>query len=194
MLFVSHNMGAVSRLCTRGILLDAGRIVERGAIQDVLQAYLSRSRSTPGNLQRSFDGPLKSLTISDVIINGQTSVDPLAITSSDVLTIEMIGTATAPVPDFRFAFALFQKGLRIMTLHDGPRRLPEGSFRVRATIPPRTLRPGHFSVAAGGKRVAGNEWLWGSDLALMEIIPSWEESYDPDNIGVINAIGHVVRL
>jgi lipopolysaccharide transport system ATP-binding protein len=40
-LFVSHNTPAVARLCSRGILLEAGRIRADGPVQDVLHEYLS---------------------------------------------------------------------------------------------------------------------------------------------------------
>lgn len=42
-LFVSHNMQAVKSLCDSGILLDHGRIVERGPIAEVVEAYLAQA-------------------------------------------------------------------------------------------------------------------------------------------------------
>ncbi|HEV2733707.1 MAG TPA: ABC transporter ATP-binding protein [Longimicrobiaceae bacterium] len=47
-LFVSHNMDAVQRLCSRCILLEGGRIVEAGAPADVVRRYLSRELLHPG--------------------------------------------------------------------------------------------------------------------------------------------------
>jgi homopolymeric O-antigen transport system ATP-binding protein len=44
-LFVSHNMAAVQSLCTRGIVLDRGRVVLDGPIQDAVSAYLSSLRT-----------------------------------------------------------------------------------------------------------------------------------------------------
>jgi lipopolysaccharide transport system ATP-binding protein len=41
-LFVSHNMAAVSALCDRAILLDGGRVVEDGPANDVVDQYLGR--------------------------------------------------------------------------------------------------------------------------------------------------------
>jgi len=38
-LFVSHNLAAVSQLCQSGLLLDAGRIVSRGPIGEVVATY-----------------------------------------------------------------------------------------------------------------------------------------------------------
>lgn len=40
-LFVSHNMAAVTRLCRRVILLDEGRLLEDGPAHRVVHAYLS---------------------------------------------------------------------------------------------------------------------------------------------------------
>jgi len=38
-MFVSHNMGAVRALCTRGLVLDKGRVVEEGAIGKAIETY-----------------------------------------------------------------------------------------------------------------------------------------------------------
>ena len=49
-LFVSHNMHAVKRLCDTGILLDHGRIVHRGVIGEVVERFLKQTIQTqPGN-------------------------------------------------------------------------------------------------------------------------------------------------
>lgn len=38
-LFVSHNMGAVKKLCDSGILLSNGKLVAKGAIEEIIQTY-----------------------------------------------------------------------------------------------------------------------------------------------------------
>ncbi len=43
--FVSHNLKAVSDLCARAILLDAGQVVEDGPTSHVIETYLERERS-----------------------------------------------------------------------------------------------------------------------------------------------------
>src|SRR5262249_61180530 len=40
----SHNMDAVQRLCTRGMLLDHGRLIATGPIGDVVSQYRSFER------------------------------------------------------------------------------------------------------------------------------------------------------
>jgi lipopolysaccharide transport system ATP-binding protein len=41
-LFVSHNLGMVARLCERALLLDEGSVVETGAARAVVEAYVAR--------------------------------------------------------------------------------------------------------------------------------------------------------
>jgi lipopolysaccharide transport system ATP-binding protein len=47
-LFVSHNMAAIASLCTRGVLLDGGRVGLSGSPQTVIDAYLSKARGDAG--------------------------------------------------------------------------------------------------------------------------------------------------
>ena len=50
-LFVSHNMGSMQRLCTRGILLENGSIKYMGSISDTIRTYQSDEI-----IQNSFEG------------------------------------------------------------------------------------------------------------------------------------------
>ena len=45
-LFISHNMAAVTRLCRRAILLDEGRVVKDGPSHEVVSSYLSSGLNT----------------------------------------------------------------------------------------------------------------------------------------------------
>ena len=42
-LFVSHNMGAVLNLCSRAILLEGGRKIADGAVDEVVNGYLTKT-------------------------------------------------------------------------------------------------------------------------------------------------------
>src|SRR5438270_6835400 len=44
-LFISQHMEAIQRLCTRGMLMDHGRLLMSGAIGDVVASYRSRERA-----------------------------------------------------------------------------------------------------------------------------------------------------
>jgi ABC-type polysaccharide/polyol phosphate transport system ATPase subunit len=46
-LFVSHNLNAIQRMCPRSILLEGGRLIADGPTADVLRGYLALSPETP---------------------------------------------------------------------------------------------------------------------------------------------------
>ncbi|WP_295444573.1 ABC transporter ATP-binding protein [uncultured Thiodictyon sp.] len=46
-LFVSHNMGMITSLCSRGLLLDRGRLVSTGTAPEVVLSYFGRDGSAP---------------------------------------------------------------------------------------------------------------------------------------------------
>ncbi|MFZ5754576.1 MAG: ABC transporter ATP-binding protein [Bacillota bacterium] len=54
-LFVSHNLPTVSRLCSRGILLDKGRIVSTGSMDLVIKDYIEKGLSQKGVFQKPVD-------------------------------------------------------------------------------------------------------------------------------------------
>ena len=53
-LFVSHNMETVLRLCNTGILLDQGRVLKTGAVDEVIRTYLNTGSGA--NSHRSWIG------------------------------------------------------------------------------------------------------------------------------------------
>jgi len=57
-LFVSHNMQIVRRLCQRGILLERGEVKTQDDIESVVRTYLSSLDSIDGGRRRWLDPPL----------------------------------------------------------------------------------------------------------------------------------------
>jgi len=53
-LFVSHNMAAVTRLCSRAMLLEAGRLVDRGSATSVVSSYFAAGGHGPA--ARTWEG------------------------------------------------------------------------------------------------------------------------------------------
>lgn len=44
-LFVSHNLGIISQLCNKSILLNMGQIIENGTVQHTINSYLSLGKN-----------------------------------------------------------------------------------------------------------------------------------------------------
>jgi lipopolysaccharide transport system ATP-binding protein len=154
-LFVSHNMSVVSRLCDRGIWMEAGRVAAEGPMEDVVRQYLGSSlagtagfeatklEAAPGNeLIR-----LRGVRVKDHAGRLTSSVDgrhPVFV------EIEYVILRASPVrTSFRLATA---EGVILFTSTDvddegrhGRNREP-GVYVSRCEIPRRLLKRGMYFV------------------------------------------------
>ncbi len=155
-IFVSHNMGAVSRLCSRAILLDEGRVVMDGPADTVIGAYLAGDdgaassrewpdiKSAPGNdLVR-----LRAIRVEDADGRAAANIDirrPVAV--------EIEYDVLKPGEPFTVAIGLRNEaGIHVCTLGDRysdwyERPRPVGRYTSRATIPGNLLAEGLFFVS-----------------------------------------------
>jgi len=73
-LFVSHNMAAVNQFCHAGIFLDNGSLVEHGAIQKVMNAYLNMCSSSVGNFKFKADSNKTAYVLGIEFLNQDNQV------------------------------------------------------------------------------------------------------------------------
>jgi len=109
-LFVSHNMSAVLRLCPEAILLKAGKVVLRAPSSTVIGQYLNsgtesqaervwREEELPGTC-----GPFRPIGIR-VCSSGGAVTD--VVRSSQAFSIEIEYQVREPVPDLRVGIYLY---------------------------------------------------------------------------------------
>ena len=79
-LFVSHNMDAIQRLCTHGVLLENGQLTAYGEVAAVVQSYLGSMQGV------SAPGVRTDLTQLDRTGNGAARFTAIRYTSSDPRT------------------------------------------------------------------------------------------------------------
>lgn len=156
-LFVSHNMAAVTRLCPRTILIHDGRTLEDGPSQQVVKTYLRSSLGTTAN--REWDDPQLAPS-SDVVrlrsVRVRTESDR-TVESLDIrcpIGVEMQyevlkpGFVLAPIFHFFneegvFVFVTFDSD---PTWKTAPR--PKGLYTSTAWIPGNFLSEGTLIVSA----------------------------------------------
>ena len=68
-LFVSHNLGAVKELCTRGIVLNKGVLEFDGNIKESIIHYLEAYKNNTNTLE-NISEQARSIIIGDLLING----------------------------------------------------------------------------------------------------------------------------
>ena len=87
-LFVSHNLRAITDLCQRSILIDRGQVVLEGPTADVVRRYMDRSAAGPT------DNSEKEAYISKVSIRDDAGTT-LQFDSGQKVTVEVEITANA---------------------------------------------------------------------------------------------------
>jgi lipopolysaccharide transport system ATP-binding protein len=154
-IFVSHNLAAVGRLCPRTLWLDGGRLAADGATPGVLGRYLGSAEpalrsqrwdrsSAPGDEHLR----LRSLSI----------LGPDTLAQDAGFEIEITYEVECAMPNASVGFELRADGGGVVfTSYDadspewaGRGRSP-GEYRARCTIPPHLLNEGayHLALMAG---------------------------------------------
>lgn len=103
-IFVSHNLKAVSDLCERGILMDAGRVVADGPSSEVIQMYLARERA---KLVESRD---KDIEIKAVELRGANGVD-VRFKPGDTVSVEVTCLANRACEQVAVVLQVLDDGL-----------------------------------------------------------------------------------
>ncbi|QOV91411.1 ABC transporter ATP-binding protein [Humisphaera borealis] len=153
-LFVSHNIGMVRQLCTRGALLSGGRLAMEGPIEDVLIRYereLTRSAgaATWVNPQPDTDTEVAYLQKVEIVgTDGQLVEDAL---NSDSIYVRMYVRVREPSAVFKVGFDLIKSGTTVWRLHQtdsfNPPRQPESGMHViTCHIPPGLLNLGEYYI------------------------------------------------
>ncbi len=154
-LFVSHNLGSVSSLCTSAMLLDSGRIVALGDVSEVIMKYYRQGSASPA----SFDIPDGGKHIGDEyarLVAGRVcdrgGTPSMEVMIDDRLSVEMefeiLGSNPGPfIPNFHFNTA---DGTAAFVSVDTNRNVAgPGRYIARCAIPGGLLNEGTYFVGFG---------------------------------------------
>lgn len=195
-LFVSHDMAAVSRLCDRVMLLDGGEVMSITDPQSAIDQYLRLVADWRRDPSGVFTGPLAdTIRFRDLRINGVGDDSPRIIRPDQPIRLHIQGESKRPIPAFRTTFSIYRDGVRLLTRHDTPTPtdLPAGGFAASAELPALLLRPGRYTLSIGGYRDGMREYVWGTDLMDFTVTEQWSVDYDPINLGLVNLPGYGSR-
>jgi lipopolysaccharide transport system ATP-binding protein len=159
--FVSHDMAAVRRLCSRVIWLDRGRLMADGEADDVTTAYENAVRSGAVQFGYEQDACEAGALLETRLVNadGRASntirTDEEAFIEANVRTDRSGMTALPGVSVNAHGMVAFRTGL------DQTLEFPEpGTYRIRIRIPPRLLAETTYDVKFGLRLVDGDDtWV-----------------------------------
>lgn len=164
-LFVSHNMAAVQRLCTRGILIDHGQVVADGNTEQVVEAYLNNANDPDQATQianrKRREGLGTQLRIINCKINNQTEQQTDALRFGENMSIEIEVEAKTEVRHIsiiagiesplrgRLMTSLSEEACGTFSLNRGERRT------LRLQLDDSRLLPGQYTVTVGARSIKG---------------------------------------
>jgi lipopolysaccharide transport system ATP-binding protein len=200
-LFVSHNVLAVRRLCERAILIDGGKISKDGRSQDVVSAYVNAGRETtalrewPDTAQAPGRDVVRLRAVRACATDGRLA-ESLDIREPVALEMEydVLEAGHILLPNFHFHN---EEGIHIFASHDldpmwRRRRRPVGRYVSTVRVPGNLLSEGTVTVSAGMETVSPNVFqFYVDDAVTFRVIDTLDgDSARGDYIG---EIGGVVR-
>jgi lipopolysaccharide transport system ATP-binding protein len=169
-LFVSHDMAAVRRLCRRSVLLDGGKVVAAGMTEDVVPRYLGDDTAVlPPGVWRDVTTAPRTCTNGDARFTGLSYHGPApeaGIVCGGPLNVEMkISAATNLTVDSLAVSISDRSGLRLIeadTIALGQNLvLREGKNQVGLRIDEVHLNPGQYVL---------NLWLAKRPASVIDVI------------------------
>jgi len=153
-LFVSHNMGAISELCTRAALMHQGKLVAAGDVPSIIDRYarLTLNEQDASVSIRESDERLSSSIISVRVCNskgsGSTSFD-----LAEEVVVEIVYKVRKEAQGLQLTVTLARNMVDILHSFDtdGDAELPlrsAGTYRALYRVPGMCLKAGSFSVSA----------------------------------------------
>jgi lipopolysaccharide transport system ATP-binding protein len=147
-LFVSHNMAAVQRLCTSAMLLERGRLARIGDVRSTVAAYLGgEARGGFAAAARTGDAQILSADLED--LDGRPLENP---SCSDPIVCRITFALPRRSPGTRVGIGVLAcDGTTVFTTNNADAGTPcpsgPGEFDACVTIPPDTLLAGDFHLA-----------------------------------------------
>lgn len=158
-LFVSHNMAAINKLCCRGVWLEKGRVIESGPTEKVTAAYLSYGAKVKGERRwrglQDMPGNEKIRLRAIQVLNSKGEVSS-SIDRRFHFSVKIEYDILIPLLGVRVGYHLLNsEGVEVFAPNDsedsawqGKTRQP-GTYTSACVIPGQLLNDGLYTLTVG---------------------------------------------
>jgi len=151
-LFVSHNMEAVQRLCNKGILLEKGKVALDGSIDQVIRGYITSNSSSKSVINIEIpdnNEQLPGFAKSVSFLNENGTLTGLVPVTSDY-SIEMEIVINKPLDHFIAGIGFITiTEVPFRTIWTAPQQIEPGVYKVRFSMNDVHLAPGAYKLVIG---------------------------------------------
>jgi lipopolysaccharide transport system ATP-binding protein len=175
-LFVSHNMGAVRKLCSSAITLSNGALTFRGPTTEAISAYLSSAEIASTDAIDLSDKPRRGdakVRLNRVAFARESGLRPYRLFEDAELRFELSAADAADMAAasvwMLFRGAAGDDVLMVMQKDSPAKFAPSTGASVTATVG-MTMTPGRYSVSCGVLGHGGREMHdWIDDAFVVEV-------------------------
>jgi lipopolysaccharide transport system ATP-binding protein len=174
-LFVSHNLGAVRRLCRTALLLEAGKLKHEGPVAETLRIYEAGLVNPQGALAAAeFRGPLSGDVRFEHFCCSQRGHEVGTVDPQERFQIELRGNTRRAFADLAINIRLYRDGFHLTDCYDAPpgTAVSEGPFVSTFEFAARSLKPGRYVIGIGAF-TSHTHWIWGPDIAVLNVSENW---------------------
>jgi lipopolysaccharide transport system ATP-binding protein len=157
-LFVSHNMAAITRLCERALWMDGGRLRESGAAEQIIAKYLSSGTEDAGEVAYGLNGHKalgsEYVELQAIRLRNKGGVVTSIFDSRHSFSLEVQYQVLQPASNLRIGVRLMaHDGTVLLTStdmdeHDELSRFP-GTYVSRCSVPGEFLNYGQYYISVG---------------------------------------------
>ena len=156
-IFVSHNMSTVLRICSRGILINGGRIEADGPVDTVVRRYIESSAKHEGVCSFPIE-PAKAAQFTRLALLTREGDATASFDYRFDITVGAEYVIRQPIPQGLLGIKVSTtEGLPIFTSHHIDKLDPAaaaaallpGTYQTQITIPSNFLLPGSYVLTAG---------------------------------------------
>jgi lipopolysaccharide transport system ATP-binding protein len=150
-LFVSHNMGAISEFCDRAILLNQGNVYADGTPADIISIYSGKAFHAGSGMIELEDDSNSECSIVRVALLDQENAQNSQFDLSEAITIEIDYVVRTRLVELQMAVIVIKEGIDLFQAFDNDDYadiipVEPGSYRLRYVIPARVLKEGSYSL------------------------------------------------
>jgi lipopolysaccharide transport system ATP-binding protein len=151
-LFVSHNMGAISELCSRAILLDKGRKVADGNVAEIINQY-SQMTATRG--QYFADGVKdagRACVITAIRLLNNTGMETGQFDLNETIAVEFEYRVNEKLKGLQLALTVSRNMIDVLHTFESDQLGPvesamPGLYRARHVLPGMFLKAGGYTLS-----------------------------------------------
>jgi lipopolysaccharide transport system ATP-binding protein len=151
-LFVSHNMEAVQKLCNTGLLMHKGKLIKEGAMDGVIKSYLEYAVSSQAEFQVELpaDAETRAGVCERIVIRNMDGSATAEVAAAQPYMVDVEFRIHRPLEHFIAAVGVVtMMEVPFRTVWSKAQAVKPGRYRMRFTFDDVHLAPGMYKLMIG---------------------------------------------